>query len=128
MADDSLRDEVLAADALRISAMLEADVATLSRIISEDYIHVQSKGDLRNKQQFLGGLQAAQFRFDSFVVDENHVALHGDIAIVTGRYHNVVRTAAGPGPVKHARHIRVYVRRNGAWINTVHQATEIAQP
>jgi hypothetical protein len=56
------------------------------------------------------------------------VRLYGDTAVVTGRYQNVVCTPQGEQPPKHARFIRVYVRRSGRWQNVAHQATGIPAP
>jgi hypothetical protein len=116
--------EVLAVDAARIAALLEGDVATLEQLTGEDYTHVTSDGRLRTKTEFIDGQRSRERPFASWVVDENTVRVYGDVAIVTGRYHN----AFEGGDAKHARHIRVYVRRSGEWINVAHQATEIAEP
>ncbi|WP_157215783.1 nuclear transport factor 2 family protein [Flavisphingomonas formosensis] len=116
--------EILALDAARADALVRIDIAFLDRITSEDYTHVESSGHTRTKAEFLDGLREGAFRFETFAIDENHVRLFGDTAIVTGRYHNDIRTPAGLQPTKYARHIRVYVRRGGAWRNVAHQATE----
>jgi len=46
--------------------------------------------------------------------------------VVAGTYRNIVRVCGQARPVKHARHLRVSVRRDGRWKLVVHQATEIA--
>jgi hypothetical protein len=117
--------EVLAADARRIDALVAADLATLDELTAEDYTHVETNGGLRSKAQFLALVGQPDLRFVSWTIDENHVRIFGDVAIVSGRYRNVVRTAAGVQPEKHARHLRVWVRRDGAWRNVAHQATRL---
>ena len=124
MTHDTPEAQVLSVEAARAKALVDADVATLDRMTSDDYVHVESTGKVRTKAQFLDGLRQGEYRFESFIVDENHVSIHGETAVVTGSYHNVIRTSAGVQPVKHARHIRVYIRRDGAWINVAHQATQ----
>lgn len=126
MTNETVRNQVLAVEQVRLEAMLEGDVVALSRITGDDYVHVESNGTRRNKTQFLRGLQTAEYRFESFVIDENSVVVHGETAIVTGSYRNRIRTPAGLLPVKHARHMRIYVRRDGEWINVAHQATAIS--
>jgi hypothetical protein len=86
---------------------------------------VETNGGLRDKTQFLAFLQQPGLRFLRWTIDENHVRLFGEVAVVTGRYRNVVRTAAGEQPEKRARHVRVWVRREGAWRNVAHQATRL---
>lgn len=117
--------EVLQVEKVRADAMVRADIETLDQMTSEDYTHVESTGRLRSKAEFLEALRQGEYRFESFVIDENQVRIIGDAAIVTGSYHNDIRTPAGLMPTKYARHLRVYVRRGGTWQNVAHQATEV---
>jgi hypothetical protein len=123
--DDGIADEVLAADARRIAALVAGDITTVDSLTADDYTHVETGGSVRDKTQFLAQLARADFRFVSWTIDENHVRIYGDVAVVSGRYRNVVRTAAGEQPEKRARHLRVWVRRDGAWRNVAHQATRL---
>ena len=116
---------VLKVEAVRLKAMLEADVDTLDRITGADYVHVESSGKRRTKQQFLDGLRNGEYHFHSFVIEQNDINILGDAAVVTGWYRNVIETHDGVQPEKFARHMRVYALRDGAWINVAHQATEI---
>ena len=120
--------DILALEAERCLALVAADVSTLDRITAEDYTHVETGGGTRNKAQFLAAMSRPEVRFSSWVIEENQVRVYGDTAVVTGRYHNTLCTADGEQPAKHARHIRVYVRRDGRWQNVAHQATLLAQP
>jgi ketosteroid isomerase-like protein len=116
---------VLDLDRLRIKALVDKDLATLDRIISDDYTHVESNGKARNKAEFLDSLRVGDYSFASFVIDENDVRIYGDTAVVAGRYHNDIRTPQGLQPTKYARHLRVYVRSGAGWRNVAHQATEM---
>lgn len=118
--------EILALDAARIQALLTADVETIDRITDDDYVHVESSGRVRDKAALLDGMRRGEIRFGGFTIDENRVRLFGDVAVVTGSYHNTARTPDGVSAVKYARHIRVYVRKAGAWKNVSHQATAVA--
>jgi hypothetical protein len=121
--EESYIAEVLAADARRIEALLARDLATVDALTSDDYTHVESSGGRRDKAGFLAQLAREDFRFVRWIIDENEVRVFGDVAVITGSYRNVVRTAAGEQPEKRARHLRVWVRTNGAWRNVAHQAT-----
>jgi ketosteroid isomerase-like protein len=118
-------EQVLAVEAARVRALLNADIATLDQITTQDYVHVESNGRRRSKTEFLDGLARSEYRFENFVIDENSVQIIGPVAIVTGRYHNDIRTREGLQPTKYARHIRVYVKHDGLWRNVAHQATQI---
>lgn len=111
-------------EALRLGSLLTVDLEALDRMTSEQYIHVESNGRRRNKAEFLTGLANAEFRFESFVIEENKIRVSSDMAYAVGRYWNVVTTPTGTGPIKHARHIRIYENEDGVWRNVFHQATE----
>ena len=118
-------DEILDIEARRTQALLDGDAETLAEITGDDYTHVETGGGIRDKAGFLAILSRPGVRFSRWVIEENQVRVYGDTAVVTGRYFNCVTTAAGEQPPKHARHIRIYVRRNGRWENVAHQATAI---
>jgi hypothetical protein len=119
-------DAVNRLEAQRCRALLDADVAALERLTGADYQHVETGGTTRDRAGFLAAIARPDHRFVLWVIEESRTVLHGDVAIVTGRYRNQVRTPAGLQPVKQARFVRVWVRRDGAWQNVVHQATAIA--
>lgn len=123
-----VKADVLKVEAVRVRAMLEGDVETLDRITGADYVHVESSGQARTKREFLQGFVNGEYRFRSFVIDESQLNMLGSVAVVTGRYHNVIETPAGVQPVKYARHIRIYALRDGRWVNVAHQATELPSP
>lgn len=123
----STEEEVLAADARRIAALVAKDLDTVDALTAEDYTHVETNGGRRDKAGFLALLRQPDFRFVRWTIDENAVRVFGDVAVVTGSYRNVTRNAQGEQPEKHARHLRVWVRRDGAWRNVAHQATAIVQ-
>ncbi|MET0291498.1 MAG: nuclear transport factor 2 family protein [Steroidobacteraceae bacterium] len=123
--DEASRKAVLEADQRRIEALVAGDLATLDALTADDYTHVETNGGLRTKAEFFALLARGDVRFVRWTIDENTVRLFGDVAVVTGRYRNVVRTADGEQPEKRARHQRVWVRRDGAWRNVAHQATRL---
>jgi hypothetical protein len=69
-----------------------------------------------------------EFSFDLFEIEENHIRIIGDTAIVAGTYRNIMRVRGQQNPMKHTRHLRVYVQSGGRWKLIAHQATEIAPP
>ena len=118
--------ELLRIDLQRAKSLVDADIAFLDQITGANYVHVESTGKLRTKREFLETVAQPDFRFEEFVIDENNVQLYGEIAVLTGRYHNKIRTDLGFRFTKHARHTRVYIFEEGRWLNVAHQATEIS--
>ena len=122
----SAENAVAAIEQRRIHALMAADINTLHEIMDEQCTHIGSNGTPRTKAAFLEDVAKREFSFDLFEIEENHIRIFGDTAIVAGTYRNIVRVRGNPNPVKHARHLRVYVNRSGNWKLVAHQATEIA--
>ena len=122
---DADRRAVAALEALRAAAIVSADTDTLAAMTDADYVHVETSGRVRTKQDFLETLRSGPGRFERYDVRENVIRLYGDAAVVTGVFENAYRAASGQCTVKTARHIRVYVRRAGRWMNVSHQATAL---
>jgi ketosteroid isomerase-like protein len=122
----SAEDAVAAVEQRRIDALIASDLHALDEIIDEHCTHIESNGTSRTKAAFLADVAKRAFAFDLFKIEENHIRIFGDTAIVAGTYRNSVRVRGNPNPVKHARHLRVYVNRGGSWKLVAHQATEIA--
>jgi uncharacterized protein (TIGR02246 family) len=122
----SAENAIAALEQRRIDALMAADINTLHEIIDEQCTHIESNGTPRTKAAFLADVAQREFSFDLFEIKENSIRIFGDTAVVAGTYRNIVRVRGTPNPVKHARHLRVYVKRDGNWKLVAHQATEIA--
>ena len=124
----SAEDAVAAVEQRRIDALIASDINALDAIIDEHCTHIESNGTSRTKAAFLEDVAKREFSFDLFEIIENHIRIIGDTAVVTGTYRNIVRVRGKQNPLKHARHLRVYVQSGGRWKLIAHQATEIAPP
>jgi ketosteroid isomerase-like protein len=119
--------EVRAAEAARLKAFLDHDVAAMSALLADEMIHVTSDGRTRTKAQFMDDFVSRPTAFSQFATDDMEVIVVGDVAAARGRYHNLVAQRTYGTPLKYARFLRVWVKRNGAWQLLSHQATEVAQ-
>lgn len=122
----SAEDAVAVVEQRRIDALLTADINVLDEILDAQCTHIESNGTSRTKAAFLEDVAKRAFSFDLFEIEENHIHIFGETAVVVGTYRNIVRVRGTPNPVKHARYLRVYVNRSGSWKLIAHQATEIA--
>ena len=124
----SAEDAVAAVEQHRINALIASDINALDEMIDEQCTHIESNGTARTKAAFLEEVAKRKFSFDLFEIIENHIRIIGDTAVVTGTYRNIVRVRGKQNPLKHARHLRVYVQSGGRWTLIAHQATAIAPP
>ncbi len=122
----AVEKEILRLDNERIQAMLRRDYAVLERLMAPECVFIESGGTVQTTAEFLANFKTGDSTFDTFVIDENQVRIYGVTAVVTGRYHNAVRTKGQLQPVKRARHTRVWNQQaSGQWRMVSHQATEI---
>jgi Domain of unknown function (DUF4440) len=122
----SAEHAVAAVEQRRLAALLTADMHALDEIIDEPCTHLESNGTARTKAAFLADVAPRALSFDLFEIDENHIRICGETAVVAGTYRTIARVRGAPTPVKHAHHLRVSVNRGGRWTLVAHQATAIA--
>jgi len=61
------------------------DVATLDRMMADEYILTDPLGNVRSKAESLAALKSNEVNFESTKSDDVSVRINGDTAVVTGR-------------------------------------------
>ena len=116
----SAEDAVAAAEQRRTDALATADIHPLDEIIDDQYTYIESNGTSCTKAAFLADVAKRAFSFDLFGIEENHIRIFGETAVVAGTYRNIVRVRGTPNLMKHAHHLRVYVNRGRSWKQVAH--------
>jgi ketosteroid isomerase-like protein len=109
-------------------AQLVGDVATMDKLLSDDYIGITMTGQVNTKTQQLDRMRMHKFALTKLDLGDRQVKLIGSIAIVTSRA-EVEGTNDG-APVKGTyRYTRVYQRLpSGIWKITSFEATRVPGP
>ncbi|HZP47820.1 MAG TPA: nuclear transport factor 2 family protein [Vicinamibacterales bacterium] len=114
---------VLAVERQWNDARAHADVATLDRILLDDWTVTHANGTTDSKTTYLADLKSGARTFGGDVTERDvTVRFFGDTAIVAGSSESAV-TLNGQRQGGSLHFTRVYVRRNGAWRMAVSQAT-----
>jgi len=115
--------DVLAVEKQWNDARAHADVTTLERILTDDWTVTHANGTTDTKATYLADLKSGARQFGGDVT-ERDVTVHffGDTAIVAGSSESAV-TLNGQRQGGSLHFTRVYIRRNGAWLMAVSQAT-----
>lgn len=124
-ANRAVESEIMRLEVARIDALVKRDFPALERYMATDSIHIESSGKLTTFAEFMKSYRADTGTFTTFAIDDSQVRLNGDIAVVTGTYHNRIRTGGKLQPTKIARFTRVWIRRDGEWKMWSHQATAV---
>lgn len=125
-APDTNIQEVLETEQDWTKAFLTGDLATLEKLMDEDYQQIQSDGSVKNKSEVLATFDSGERAWDIAESDEYVVQRYGDVAVLTGRWR-------GKG-VNHgeafdyaARFVSVYVKRPEGWRMVSDQSTPITK-
>lgn len=108
-------------------AVMQQDVATLGRILADDFIATSSRGEIREKAKEIDDIKPSpDYKMEAFNLDDMNVRIFGDTAIVTGR--STLQVAfKGQSNTSRFRYTRVYVKRNGRWQAVAQQLTRMPQ-
>jgi len=105
---------------------LHNDVATLERLVADDYVLVNSDGTVENKQQFLADFRLPGFKIEPYVLEDRIEKASGDAA-VTGGLVRLRWTQDGKHQTRVVRIAYVWTKRDGRWQATYTQVTRAPQ-
>jgi ketosteroid isomerase-like protein len=123
-AASSPEPEIRAMETLWNEARARADIATLDRILVDDWTVTHANGTTDSKARYLADLRSGARKFAGPVtVGDFVVRAYGDTAVASGSSQSTVTLNGQPqGGALHFT--RVYVKRNGTWKMIVTQATQ----
>ena len=108
-----------------IEAFGHTDIATLDRLLADDYIVTQSFG-LTSKAQLMDLWKSGRVKYTSASDKDLSVRVYGDTAVTTG-----ILTLKGQNPngdfTVNARYTGVVVKQQGRWRLVAAQLTDIPQ-
>jgi ketosteroid isomerase-like protein len=124
MAVPSVEDDIRAMETRWNEARAHADVATLERILADDWTVTHANGTTDTRAKYLADLRSGARKFTGGVtVSDFVVRVYGDTAIAAGSSDSTV-TLDGQAQGGKLHFTRVYVKRNGEWKMVVTQATQ----
>jgi ketosteroid isomerase-like protein len=115
--------EIHAMEARWNEARARADVATLDRILVDDWTVTHANGTTDTKARYLADLRSGARKFAGGIAESDvTVRMYGDTAVAAGSSQSTVTLNGQPqGGALHFT--RVYVKRNGVWKMIVSHAT-----
>jgi ketosteroid isomerase-like protein len=105
-------------------AQFQNDVATLERLVADDYVLVNSDASVQNKQQFLADFLVPGFKMEPYVVEEPIQRVWGNAAVLGGIVH-LGWTLDGKRQSRTLRVMYVWAKRDGRWRVTYGQLTRV---
>src|SRR2546426_12813978 len=95
-------------------AVVRRDPAPLRRLLSEDFVATDGRGQLHDKAQLIAALEDPSDTVESAVNEDVQVHVYGAAAVVVGRAVEQGRNKSGPY-VRRVRWTDTWVQRAGQW-------------
>jgi len=100
------------------------DVATLDRLVADDFVLVNSNASLEDKAQFLADFNLPGFKIEPYLIEQPVHKVWRDGAVIGGLV-NLRWTQDGKHQRRQLRVAYVWVKRDGRWLATYAQVTGI---
>lgn len=123
--EESIR-EVITVEREWVQALLDLDLATIARILAEDYTQIQSDGSVTGKAEALASYGSMLRHWDEADSSDYSVRILGDTALLIGRW-RARGINNGERFDYQARFLAVYVKRDGRWQLLSDQSTPIRE-
>jgi ketosteroid isomerase-like protein len=112
--DSEIKSRLMAMEQLvRVQALPNGDFNTLNAVLADDFVLVTIEGQAQSKTEFLAYWQS----FDTlhYMVQDMMVRVHGDTAIVTGRF-QMSGLRGGKPFARQGRFVDTCLNSDGRWV------------
>jgi ketosteroid isomerase-like protein len=107
-------------------AQVNADTATLARLVTEDYVLVNSDATIDRKAKYLSDFLLPGLRMEPYLIEQRVEKAWGDAAVVFG-LQRLAWTQDGTRHQRDLRIVHVWTKRSGRWKVTHTQLTRIPE-
>jgi ketosteroid isomerase-like protein len=112
--DSASESKLMALERLvRMQAMPSGDFNTLNEVLADEFVLVTFEGRSQSKTELLASLQSVDSLH--YVIDDMVVRVHGDTAIVTGRF-QMSALRGGKPFARQGRFVDTCLKGDGRWL------------
>jgi ketosteroid isomerase-like protein len=115
--------ELLKADALRLEALVAADVPALQALLGDELRYVHADGRVETKYVLIAAVESQGTDYVAAKARDVVARAYGEAGVVSGSVQVRVRSAGGPERKLRTLYTAVYAKRNGAWQLVAYQST-----
>lgn len=110
---DEVNDSLLRVVKARTAALISRDAARLGALLAPSFVYINSNGRRLDKAQYLQSALSAVWI--SQTLSEERISLHGPVAILTGKVHDIAKFPEGELDTDFLT-TQVYQRTGDSWI------------
>ena len=118
-------DQLRAIERQRLRALVDADVATATRLHADDFQLINPRGGTLSKEQYLRDVASGDLNYLEWEPGEIRVRLYGNAAVIRYQAHLRVSVKGSPGREVRFWHTDLYEKRNGRWQIVWAHATQV---
>jgi uncharacterized protein (TIGR02246 family) len=112
------------ADRARFEAMIKADTAGLTDLLSADLTYVHSSGVLESRDEYVEAIRSGKYKYKKVDLEDVKVRAYGDTALVSGKA-TIDVTSSGNDVHSVLRFLDVWVKQDGKWRMAAWQSTRL---
>ncbi|MBZ5611823.1 MAG: nuclear transport factor 2 family protein [Acidobacteriia bacterium] len=127
-AQDANIEAVKKAAAQLEQALTHADMATLEKMVTDDFIRTPPGGRDTNKKEWLGLVESKRLQYVAFEDSEERYRSYGDTVIVNIVSNIHTRSSGGPERESTLKLIWVWVKLDGQWRLAAVQGNQVTAP
>ena len=127
-AQDASIDAVKKASAQLEQALTHADMSTLDKLVTDDFLRTPPGGQDTNKKEWFGLIQSGRLQYVAFENSDERYRSYGDTVIVNLVSNIHTRPSGGPERQTKLKLIWVWVKLNGAWKLAAVQGNQVNAP
>ena len=124
-ADPKTADAVKAADKAWAAAVVKADQAALTNLLTDDLNYIHSNGEIDTRATFFEKMKSGFRTYQRIDHEEIDVRLYGNTAVLTAPAQVVTVSKGTPAPVAHLRFVHVWLYKQGRWRLAAHQSLRL---
>ena len=109
-----------------IEAIIDADVATLAKIYTDDYTFTNGRGEFLSKEDRLQNVETGATDLGAVEVSDRQVRIYGNTAIDTNQV-TLKAKYSGQAASGVYRHLSIWVKQGDRWRLAANQITPIVQ-
>lgn len=121
----SKADKLRAIERQRLRALVDADVATASRLHADDFELIDPRGGTHSKEQYLQRIASGDLNYLEWEPGEIRVRLYGKSAVIRYQARLRISVKGSPGRPVTFWHTDIYEKRKGQWQIVWSHATQI---
>ena len=119
------KDSIRKLEDQRFKAMVDADAATLEKLLADSLVYTHSYGGADSKASYMDGIRSKKWQYRKIERPKENFQVHGDCVVVTG-HSRIELLADGKPKTLNSAYTNVWIKGAKGWQMVAWQSTPLA--